>query len=150
MRNSRSFQGLCLLAPTRALPWTHWGNSTPRPPVGISNDHWSLHIVPRHNSATPPTTSHWPAKLCYTPPKNLITRSTDEPPIKNPPKHLLPAGVLLRGVVLNLILLKFLFSTHGPVFPLPRALSLLFFWDKFLHVLFDIDNTHMADPYNIL
>ena len=40
----------------------------------------------RHESSTPPTFSHWPAQFCCTPTKNLITRPTDEPLIKKPPK----------------------------------------------------------------
>ena len=97
MRNSRSFQGLCPLDPQEgsALP--------PGPQLKLAMTVGHCISCLRHDSPTSPTISHWPAQFCCTPPKNLITRPTDEPPIKNPPKNLLPAGVLLRGVSVEFI-----------------------------------------------
>ena len=84
-------------------PWTPPPQLTapPGPQLEIAMTVGNCISCLRHDSPTPPTISHWPAQFCCTPPKNLTTRPTDEPPIKNPPKNLLPAGVLLRVVPVN-------------------------------------------------
>ena len=81
--------------PIRALLWTRWGPSF-QLALAVTIGHCISCL--RHDSPTTPTISHWPAQFFCTPPKSLITRPTDKPPIKSPPKNLLPAGVLLRGV----------------------------------------------------
>ena len=100
MRNSRSFQGLCPLDPHQGSALDPLGAHRPPGPqleLAMTVGH-CMSCLP-DNRSTPPTISHWPTQFCCTPPKNLITGPTDEPPIKNPPKNLLPAGVLLRGVL---------------------------------------------------
>ena len=125
MRNSRSFQGLCPLDPLGA-------HSAPRPQLELAMIVGYCISCLRHDSPTPPTISHWPAQFCCTPPKNLITRPTDEPPIKNPPKNLLPAGVLLRGVTTPK---RSKIQHYTQVFHMVRFVNWFVFFFNFLPVL---------------
>ena len=104
MRNSRSFQGLFPLDPTRALPWTHWGlTAPPGPQLELAMTVGHCISCLRHDSPTPPPPSNFTlAHLILLYP----TQKLDNPPNRRTShqktaKKSSTGGMLLRGVTLH-------------------------------------------------